>query len=195
VREARNLLLECGYDRAAMSELATRVGITTPALYWHFDSKAELYGEVVARNYRTFLEQIRKRIASGTPEERLRALITAFVEEALRDRNLTASVGYRQLRDRVPEDAEAAVRTTELEVVDALKSILRDGCAAGNFSVPDVTTTTFALIGMCEWAYTWFRPNGRLSAHEVGVIYADLAVNVANAAVPAPPPGRYALGK
>ncbi|HEY0449779.1 TetR/AcrR family transcriptional regulator [Actinophytocola sp.] len=38
-----------GYDRATMRAVATAAGITTPVLYDHFPSKAELYAALVTR--------------------------------------------------------------------------------------------------------------------------------------------------
>jgi AcrR family transcriptional regulator len=47
VSAARELFAEAGYDRASMRAVAKAAGITTPVLYDHFASKADLYAALV----------------------------------------------------------------------------------------------------------------------------------------------------
>lgn len=44
---ARTVFAETGYDRASMRAVAAGAGITTPVLYDHFASKADLYAALV----------------------------------------------------------------------------------------------------------------------------------------------------
>lgn len=178
VREARALFLERGYDGATMSELAKRSGVTTPALYWHFESKAELGAECLYRDFGRFVAELTERSVGSTPITRLRGYVAAYVESQIRDRDLESSVGYTQVRHRVSPEASATVKEYEIQTVELLKRILQAGQASGDFRIPDLTLTTFALVTMCEYVYTWFRPDGRLSPAEVGDLYADMALNL-----------------
>jgi AcrR family transcriptional regulator len=47
VSAAREVFAEAGYDRASMRAVAKAAGITTPVLYDHFASKADLYAALV----------------------------------------------------------------------------------------------------------------------------------------------------
>lgn len=161
-----------------MSELAKRSGVTTPALYWHFESKADLGAECLHTDFGSFLAELIERSVGDTPVARLRAYVAAYVDVQIRDRDLESSVGYAQVRHRVSAEARAAVKEYEIETVELLKRILQAGQASGDFHIPDVTLTTFALISMCEYVYTWFRPDGKLSPAEVGELYADMALNL-----------------
>ncbi len=160
-----------------MSELAKRAGVTTPALYWHFASKQQLCEVILETDYRDFMRELRERTSGTTPEERLRSFTAAYVELQLRDRELTFSAGYGQLHENVSDEAQAAIKSATTEIVDALKRILRDGQDSGDFSIPDLSLTTMALITMSEYVYVWFKPDGRLSPEQLGALYADLAIN------------------
>jgi AcrR family transcriptional regulator len=178
IREARRLFLERGYDGAAMSQLAKRAGVTTPALYWHFASKAELCAAVLDRDYRNFLDELSERTTRGTHEQRLRAFVATYVELQIRDREGWASVGYSQLHEKVSEAARTSLQRVVVAVVEMLKDILRGGQESGEFSISDLTLATYALLTMCEYVYVWYRPGGRLSARDVAAIYADLSANL-----------------
>jgi AcrR family transcriptional regulator len=178
---AHTLFRERGYDGTAMSQLADRAGVTTPALYWHFSAKAEICSEVLRRDYEIFLNELTDRAVGATPEARLRAFTAAFVELQLREIELERNFGYRQLRQFVTDDVLAEITRLERDFLDLLKSILKDGQEQGDFTIDDLTTTAHALTTMCENVFTWFQPGGRLSAAEVGSIYANLAAGMVHA--------------
>jgi AcrR family transcriptional regulator len=48
VREAFQLFLERGYEGTSLQDIAARVGITKPAIYYHFDGKDQLFHAVVS---------------------------------------------------------------------------------------------------------------------------------------------------
>ena len=193
LREARALFLERGYDGAAMSQLAKRSGVTTPALYWHFASKSDLCAAVLERDYGNFLVQLHDRTATGSPDERLRAFATTYIELQIGDWEGAFTAGYTQLHEKVSEAARAAIKDTTIEIINTLKGILRDGRELGIFAVPDLTLIAYALITMCEYVYVWYRPGGRLTPREIGVIYGELAANLVRPATPSlPHPGASA---
>ena len=45
---ALDLFIEQGYDKTSLREIAERVGVTKAALYYHFESKEEIF----ARSHR-----------------------------------------------------------------------------------------------------------------------------------------------
>jgi AcrR family transcriptional regulator len=184
IRAARGLFLERGSDGAAMSELAKRSGVTTPALYWHFASKTQLCEAVLDRDYRDFLKELTERTVGGTPEQQLRAFVATYVELQIRDREGWFNAGYMQLHDKVSDSARAEINVMTTSVIDTLKRILREGHESGDFSIPDLTLATYALMTACEYVYVWYKPGGRLSPQQVGAVYADLALNVVKPASP-----------
>ena len=70
---ARTLFLKRGYRATPMSHVAKAAGVTTPALYWHFASKDDLYFEVVHGEYASMLKALIKVSEEGSAEERLAA--------------------------------------------------------------------------------------------------------------------------
>jgi AcrR family transcriptional regulator len=178
---AHTLLRVRGYEGTTMSQLAKDAGVTTPALYWHFASKAELCGEVLKRDYRTFLAELTERMVGDTAEERLRAYMSAFVELQLQEAELERRFGYRQLQEFVDPDASVEIHQLELKFRELLKQILSDGIETGEFAIGDLSATAMGLSTMCEYVFVWFRPEGRLTARDVGAVYADVAVRMVRA--------------
>ncbi|MTD13580.1 TetR family transcriptional regulator [Nakamurella sp. YIM 132087] len=58
VRTALEQLDEVGLDGLTLRELATRLGVKAPALYWHFDSKAALLDEMATTMLRDLMATV-----------------------------------------------------------------------------------------------------------------------------------------
>lgn len=64
--------------------------------------------------------------------------------------------------------------TIERRVIERLRSIVRDGKAAGMFAVADVKLAAFAIASACEYVFQWYRPEGPLSVERVADEYAQM---------------------
>jgi AcrR family transcriptional regulator len=184
VAAAAGLFIKQGYDGTAMSQVAKSSGVTTPALYWHFQSKEALYSTVVERGYASFGEQLNCRTVGGSARQRLTAYVQAFVAMRLRDPEVSMQYGFQQLRAALPQDKQADLDAVEARWHERLEQVLSDGCADGEFSVDDVGLTATAVITMCEYVFTWYRPDGALSAGDVGDLYAEFACALAGSGRP-----------
>lgn len=76
---ARAVFEREGLEGATLRGIAEAAGYTTPALYFHFDSKEALYGELLGRTLERCLEEVTAAVdAAESPVERLRAGGMAF---------------------------------------------------------------------------------------------------------------------
>ena len=79
VEAAGRLFGERGYDATRLDDIAGAAGVTKPVVYRHFDDKQALYLELLAR-HRDDLSGFAGAIpASGTVEERLRAVLEVWL--------------------------------------------------------------------------------------------------------------------
>jgi AcrR family transcriptional regulator len=78
VREALRLFLKKGYERASLSDIATAVGITKPAIYHHFGGKDEVLQAVLTLFFDEMGRWSAERFAScGTLREFLEAVFSS----------------------------------------------------------------------------------------------------------------------
>ena len=88
INAAKNLFSKYGYRAVSMSEIAKEVKITKPALYYHFKNKREIYLETIQKSFEALLERLDSPIRLKTGfEERFRALLTAYLEFSLKEKN------------------------------------------------------------------------------------------------------------
>lgn len=67
---ATELFAERGYRGASVEEIARRSGVTPPVVYEHFDSKRELYRELLERHFAELREVWREHFGGDDPPAR-----------------------------------------------------------------------------------------------------------------------------
>ncbi len=70
---ARAVFFEDGFERANLDEIARRAGLAKGTIYRYFDSKAELYVEVLVANAEVFVQRLRATVDPALgPEDQIR---------------------------------------------------------------------------------------------------------------------------
>ncbi|MFI5028525.1 MAG: TetR/AcrR family transcriptional regulator [Solirubrobacterales bacterium] len=68
-RAATELFAERGYGGASIDEIARRSGVSPPVLYDHFDSKQDLYREILERHFADLREVWRRHFVGEEPAQ------------------------------------------------------------------------------------------------------------------------------
>ena len=86
LKEASRLFAERGYSGVSLEELGAAVGVSGPAVYWHFANKQALLGALLVSVSERLLEGGRAVAASDAASaDKLRALVRFHVDFALAD--------------------------------------------------------------------------------------------------------------
>ena len=185
LRSAAELFARQGYPGTSMSDLAKACGISKPLLYHYVDDKYRLLLEITDGHI-SRLEALVKEVNALdlAPHQRLRELIHRFVEQysLARDEHgvLTQDVKFLLPADR------SRVLGKERRIVNAFAQAI----AAVSPELAPLSLTkpvTMLLFGMINWMFTWLRPDGRFTHHDMAPVVADLFLGGLGAvAAPAP---------
>ena len=185
LEEAVKLFYERGFTGTTLDDIAAELGVTKPFIYTHFRGKVELLAALCKPTIELSLDAVASAAAqAGSPVSRLRQAITDFTKVVLR-RQANIAIYFRE---------EKNLSTAALEEINALRKqfdrvlsdLLREGIACGDFDLPDPSVAALALGGMISWAYTWYRPGGRLTIDDTAARMADLALRMAGARMTIP---------
>jgi len=117
---------------------------------------------------------LEKALASDErPERQLHAIVRDLTSIYVERREVMQD--YRLAEIYVAPDSLARLNAAKRDFDRRLASLLQDGAKRGEFDVDDASLTAFAIEGMVAWVHRWFRPNGRLSAEEIGERLGELA--------------------
>jgi len=185
LEEAVKLFYERGFTGTTLDDIAAELGVTKPFIYTHFRGKVELLAALCKPTIELALSAIANAAARPeTPSERLRIAITDFTKVVLQ-RQPNIAIYFREEKNLSPE-ALAEINALRREFDHLLSDLLIEGTAVGEFEIQDHSLAALALGGMISWAYTWYRPGGRLTLEETAAHMADLALRMAGVRVAIP---------
>ncbi|CAL9285110.1 MULTISPECIES: TetR/AcrR family transcriptional regulator [unclassified Streptomyces] len=171
---------ERGYHATTTRDIASRAGMSPAALYIHYKTKEELLHRISRIGHDKALEILHEAAdGPGTAAERLAAAVRSFVRWHA-ERHTTARVVQYELDALTPEH-RAEIVALRRETDAAVRRIINDGVAAGEFDVPDVPGTTLAVLSLCIDVARWFNAQGSRTPDEVGALYADLVLRMVTA--------------
>ena len=166
-----------GFSIPSMRDIADAAGINRASIYYYFSSKDEIL-EALLDAALPRLSKTIEAISSlkGSPAEKLRFLVLETVS-VFHD----APVIYIFFREdagssetnRVPNIVELAGQQFD----EAFTKVIDEGASRGQFS-PHLSArlTALSILGMLNWTYRWFRPEGPVTASEIGNGMADLVL-------------------
>ncbi len=176
------LFYDKGYRGTSLNAIAKEVGISAPALYWHFKSKRDICFAAVYDELRRFAYALLPSGQERAPEIRLGQFVRTYVFLKLQQNERLKEPGalgaYRQLYEALTKKQQNQLDVIQRQIYDLLNKILSSGLEAGLFRFGDQTATSFAIITMCEYVFSWAHPQGRLGAAAVADLYKDLALSM-----------------
>ncbi|MFC9514888.1 TetR/AcrR family transcriptional regulator [Nocardiaceae bacterium NPDC056970] len=171
---ALDAFYEKGFHGASVRDIARRVGVTVPALYYHYDSKEGLLVALVELGTGDVLARARAAddAGDGNPARRLTNVVSAIVLRMTDRARLAAIEG--EARYLTGENHER-YRTVRKSIETIVLDIVRDGVESGAFDVDDPAETTRAVLGMCQAIPRWYHAEGELGPEAVAAKYAAIA--------------------
>lgn len=177
---ALDVFYERGYHGASVRDIAKRVGVTVPALYYHHANKEAMLVALLETAANDALQRARAALedAGDRPADQFANLIEALVLY-MTHRTGTA---YLHAEGRyVAPERRAGYTAMRKQLQQMVVDVVRRGVDDGVFDVPQVTDTVRAVLGMCQSIPTWYRPEGQLSAETVAKRYVEIALNTVRA--------------
>jgi AcrR family transcriptional regulator len=171
------LFAQHGYDGTSVSQVITRAGVAKGGFYHHFASKEallyEVYGDLITRQLHGMDEILVQHLP---PAATLRALIADLVSTTAASAQ-PALVFWREMH-RLGDERTAEYRRARRRYHDAVRKLIRDAQAAGEFAtVASADTVTFTIFGYVNELPLWYRPTGRQRPAQLADELADLILN------------------
>jgi AcrR family transcriptional regulator len=177
LEEAMALFYARGFTGTTLDDIAAKLGVTKPFIYTHFRSKTDLLAAVCLPTIEMSVAAVAQAAkTAGTPTQRLRRAIVDFAKIVL-VRQPNIAIYFREEKNLSPE-AHEEINAQRKKFDRLLSKLLQEGVAAGEFHIRDVSLAALAIGGMISWAYTWYRPGGRLPVDELCERMADFALQI-----------------
>ncbi len=163
---AARVFREKGYDGATLRDIAKEAGLLPGSLYYHIRSKEELLRLIVEQPIQDLHAHLEEIVASeASPAQKLAQALAA----QLRAFDLHYPYLFVHIHNVIRVDTmHSDMQKRAKRYEEFWQQILSQGVKIGEFPPDlDVKVAAFAIIGMCNWMYRWYRRDGRLSIEEI----------------------------
>ena len=175
---AARLFATKGYHATRIQDIADELGMLKGSLYYYFSSKEDLLVKITEGKIEQLYEAIGHIVNTGySPTQKLTLAIDEHLRFFQQHVHIYTIFVKEQLADINRRTANKARQSNK--AYQALwNSILQEGIDQGEFR-PDLDPeiTMRAILGLCNYTWTWFDPDGRVPLRELARQFAELIID------------------
>jgi AcrR family transcriptional regulator len=167
-----------GYHAVGIRELADAVGLSTSTLYHYYSTKQDILYAIIARFLREFTEKLVAGLSDPAvpPRRRLEQAVTDHIILTVTRRE-ELLVGNPVLNALTPEQ-QSSIAALRRSYRDAVRDVIAEGTAAGEFCVDDPLLTAMAMLDMLDGIRSWFHMDGTLPLSALAAHYRAYALSL-----------------
>jgi AcrR family transcriptional regulator len=175
LHHASALFSHGGYRETSLQEIADKLGITRPLFYYYFKSKEDLLWRLIGHIGDELRDGARPIAESeAPPEEKLRSLLETHARTLLESSD-TFRIYFAE-RHLVEGKRNRQLKRGEDEYFGLITQIIGDGQRSGVFRKENRRVLTHLAVDQINSLVRWFEPGGIMSAEDLAVLAADVAV-------------------
>jgi TetR/AcrR family transcriptional regulator, cholesterol catabolism regulator len=170
---AAQVFREKGFHGASMADIAEAADLQKASLYHHFSSKQEILLQLLDRALELVTAQMEAVMIQDLPADRkLRLAIREYLC-ALAERGDLVSVLLLEYRSLEPKYYSRHI--PHRDQFEAMwRSLIGSGVESGLFVCDDIPLAVRGLMGMMNWAITWYRQDGPSSLDDIAENFSDI---------------------
>jgi len=167
LRVAAQVFARKGYHATTMRDLSRASGMSLAGMYHYVPGKEDLLYLIQRRCFQSVLRDVQEAVnAESDPLERLRT----FVRHHLAF--FAANMNEMKVLSHEAESLSGERAAEILELKRRYATLLQRLIAEADGHNPSVSA--YALFGMMNWIYTWYRPDGPMGPEDLSSAIAEL---------------------
>ena len=162
---AAQLFNERGFHATSLDDIAARLNVSKPTLYYYVKNKDEILLGCVRQGLDMMLVGIEEsRRAGGKAVDQLLTCMRVYGHIVTMDFGMCLiRVGDEQL----PEESRRELRRLKAEIDHEFRSLVAAGVDEGSIVPCDPKMTAFVIAGALSWIGRWYQPGGEYSPDEI----------------------------
>lgn len=171
---AASLFKKKGYRATTLEDIAAAVGMLKGSLYYYIRSKEELLYLVVRDPIRQAYNRLEEIVNSDAPApEKITQAIANHVT-VFHQHYPHIAVYLHDFHNVMQKLQDNAIETPK-EYQQLLAQLVQQGVDSGELRTDlDAAVTGYAILGMCNWMYRWYKPEGHMSAEAIADTFTKL---------------------
>jgi len=180
LRKASAVFAEKGYDGASIRDISAATDVSLSGLYYYFKSKEDLLFLIQKHCFDTLIERLTEDLYGvDYPVDRLEGIVRNHLRFFVD--NMSEMKVLSHEADALTGEYQTQISARKREYVATVQSCVDQ--LAPHHDAADRRVATFALFGMMNWIYTWYRPDhdvsvDRLSANVLQIFLGGVGAGI-----------------
>lgn len=154
---AAELFHKKGYSSTSLRDVSDALGITKPALYHYVKNKNELLTIIYTQAFENIFKDTHEISNMNLPPKiKLRRIILNHITNIIMKDLSMFSVFFSE-ESQLPRNDFNKIKTEKQRYTDIFVNIIKEGMEKGVFIKADPKLQAYAIIGMCNWIYKWYK--------------------------------------
>ncbi|KKK37830.1 TetR family transcriptional regulator [Mesobacillus campisalis] len=167
-----------GYTATSIKDIVEKMDVTKGTFYYYFSSKQDLLRDIHLDYIENLISQ-QEDILRNTDKdctEKLYGIIHMVISNIGTKRE-SARIFFREMRHLSEKHIEEITNKRNLFRKN-YQQLIETGISLGEFksSIPP-DMLTFGILGITNWSYYWYNPEGNIDEEELARIYTDIILN------------------
>jgi AcrR family transcriptional regulator len=165
LRTAAQMFNEKGFHATSLDEVAERLHITKPTLYYYVKNKDDILFQCVSRGLALLQDAIGAVGQSGgSARDKLFAAMRQYAEIVTMDFGMCL---IRVGEDPLPLASREKLRNMKRALDLEFRQLIEEGIAEGSLAPCDPKMAAFAVAGALSWIGRWYSPDGPMSPDDI----------------------------
>jgi AcrR family transcriptional regulator len=172
IRAAAREFNRKGYHNTSLDDIAARLEVTKPTVYYYVTSKEQLLFECFVAG----VEQIRAafrevRHLAVPARERLNAVLRHYGEA------VASEFGWCMVRAEDQDLSPAMsrhIKSLKSEIDQGIRRLIREGMQDGSIQQCDPKMTAFAVAGALNWIAHWYREDQSMTGAQIAAAFVTI---------------------
>jgi AcrR family transcriptional regulator len=175
---AVELFYENGFARTSTRQLVKKAGMSSSAIYNHFENKEEILFTIIQRASDRVVDTLKRVISTyDDPVECLEQMISNMLS-LFKDSEIRKEIAiFIDELYQLPEDLREICNRQHRVIFDLYKSKILELKKRKLINPINDIVAAFGILGAMNWVYHWFRNSGALSIEEIAKDLTKLLFN------------------
>ena len=165
LQAAAQLFNERGFHATSLDDIAARLNVSKPTLYYYVKNKDQILIECVREGLQMTIDGIEaSRAAGGKAIDQLMACMRVYA------RVVTLDFGMCLIRvgdEELPPDSRKELRRLKSGIDKAFRRLVAAGVQEGSLAPCDPKMTAFLISGALSWIGRWYQPDGEYTPEQI----------------------------
>ena len=172
IRAAAREFNRKGYHNTSLDDIAARLEVTKPTVYYYVTSKEQLLFECFVAGVERIRTAFREMRRLAVPaRERLNAVLRHYGEA------VASEFGWCMVRAEDQDLSPAMsrhIKSLKSEIDQGIRRLIREGIQDGSIQPCDPKMTAFALAGALNWIAHWYREDQSMTGAQIAAAFVTI---------------------